>query len=457
MQYVLSPVSALRRLKRLALFAAAALVAITTPALALPKVQKVVSPGGIEAWLMELNDAPLITFRLAFDGGQLLDPAGKYGTTAMAAYMFDEGAGPYDSFELKTRLTRIAANLGASSSTEYMYVSFSTPSAYKDEAFELLGLALNAPRFDAEPIARAHAHYLNSVEGQLRSPFYIASQTLRRGLYGKHPLAIDMASMKRGYQSIGVDDIKAQRARLLVREGLKIAVVGNIDAPTLAPLLDKLLGGLPAKASVAPTPEPEPGAASCQVTAMDVPQAIVQFGSVTPRLSFRQRIAWALLHTILGEGISAGRLNRELREKRGLIYSIGIDYSEFTTFGVFTGSFGAKMTDVPEALAIVRRELRRIVDEGPTEQEVAAVKPTQVGRTLLGLDTGAAIANLLLGVQINKQPLTYLDDIGGSIESITRGEAWEVAKLLLNPDRLVVSVVGQPGQAKVCDVPVARK
>ena len=295
------------------------------------------------------------------------------------------------------------------------------------------------------------------MEGQLRSPFYIASQTLRRGLYGKHPLAIDMASMKRGYQSIGVDDIKAQRARLLVREGLKIAVVGNIDAPTLAPLLDKLLGGLPAKASVAPTPEPEPGAASCQVTDMNVPQAVVQFGSVTPKLTFRQRIAWVMLDTILAEGISAGRLNRELREKRGLIYGIGLDQSDFAKFGVFTGAFGAKMTEVPEALAILRRELRRMVDEGPTEEEVAAVKPTQVGRTLLGLDTGAAIANLLLGVQINKQPITYLDDIGGNIESITRGEMWEVAKLLLNPDRLVVSVVGQPGQANVCDVPVAQR
>ena len=134
-----------------------------------------------------------------------------------------------------------------------------------------------------------------------------------------------------------------------------------------------------------------------------------------------------------------------------MIYGIGLDQSDFAKFGVFSGAFGAKVTDVPEALAILKRELRRMVEEGPTEEEVAAVKPTQVGRTLLGLDTGAAIANLLLGVQINAQPITYLDDIAGTIESITRQEMWEVAKLMLNPDRLVVSVVGQPGQAKVCE------
>src|SRR5262249_54316914 len=148
-------------------------------------------------------------------------------------------------------------------------------------------------------------------------------------------------------------------------------------------------GGLPVKSSVSPMAEASGTAGSCQLTPMDVPQAVVQFGSVMPKLTFRQQIAWTLLDTIMGEGISAGRLNRELREKRGLIYSIGITYIDFDRFGVFSGSFGAKMTDVPEALTILRRELRRMVDEGPTEEEVAGVKPTQVGRTLLGLDTGA--------------------------------------------------------------------
>jgi zinc protease len=109
MHYAPSSVSALRplvpRLRRLLAFVmAVALAAAAAPAFALPKVQKVMSPGGIEAWLMELNDAPLITVRIAFDGGDAMDPVGKYGTTDRVAYMFDEGAGPYDATELKSRL-----------------------------------------------------------------------------------------------------------------------------------------------------------------------------------------------------------------------------------------------------------------------------------------------------------------------------------------------------------------
>jgi zinc protease len=192
---------------------------------------------------------------------------------------------------------------------------------------------------------------------------------------------------------------------------------------------------------------------------MQVPQAVVQLASVTPQLTWRQRLAWWALDAILNQGIAAGRLSRELREKRGLVYGVYTGYVHFTTFGVFESAFGAKMSEVPEALAILRQELRRMVAEGPTEDEVAAIKPSLVGKTLLGLDTGAAIANLLLNLQLVGQPATYLDDIAGEIERITRQDVWEVAKLLLDPDRLAVSIAGQPGQAgaKACDTPVAQR
>jgi zinc protease len=463
MQSVPSPVSALRaaaRLMGLALVMAVALAAAITPAFALPKVQKVVSPGGIEAWLMQLNDAPLITFRLAFKGGVLQDPNGKYGSTTMTSYMFDEGAGVLSSADLKRRITRIGVGLGASSTYQYLTVSFSTPSVHKEEAFELLRLAVNEPRYDAEPIARARTYYVNGVEAAQRSPGSVATQVLRARIFGKHPMAVDWASQKSGYQAVSADDIKAQRTRLLARDNLTITVVGDIDAATLAPQLDKLLGSLPAKSGLRPVPAPARSAGSCQLTVMDVPQAVVQFSSVAPPLTWRQRIAWWFLDVILNEGISSGRLPRELREKRGLVYGIYTGYELYTAFdspfGVFEGSFAAKMTEVPEALTLLRSELRRMIDEGPTDEEVAAVRPSLVGKTLLGLDTGAAIANLLLNLQIADQPPTYLDDIAGQIEATTRQDVWDVAKLLLDPDRLNISIVGQ-GQPNVCETPVAQK
>jgi zinc protease len=437
--------------------AAGLLLAVTTgPGWALPKVQKVVSPSGVAAWLVELHDAPLITFRIAFKGGIFQDPPGKFGTTSLTSYLFDEGAGPYDSAELRRRLTRISATLGGASSYEYFSISFATPSAYKAEAFELLRLAINEPHFDAEPIERGRIYYLNNIEAAQKSPPYVAAQALRERIFGKHPLGTPWSVQKAGYQSVVRADIEAYRHRMLARDNVKIAVVGDIDAATLAPLLDKLFGTLPTKAGLQPFTKPAGAPGSCQVTAMDVPQAVVQFATVTPRLTWRQQISWWVLQAIMNEGISAGRLSHELREKRGLVYGIGTDYTDYTAFGMFSGAFAAKMADVPEALQITRSELARMVDKGPTDEELATVKPAIVGRTLIGLDTGAAIANTILAVQLNDQPASYLDDIGGTIESITRQEVWDVAKILLDPKRLAVSIVGKPTQADACGTAVAR-
>lgn len=435
---------------RIAAFAAG-LIAAAAPAAAIPNVQRVVSPAGIEAWLLELNDVPLITFRLSFEGGTLQDPDGKYGTGSMAAYLFDEGAGAHDSFELKKRLTRIGATLGASAQAEFFGVSFSTPTANKDEAIELLRLALHAPRFDDEPMGRARARHLASIEAAQKNPTSVAAHALQRELFGKHPFAVDWSTRKAGYESIDRADIAAYRRRILARDNLKVAVVGNMDAATLAPLLDRLLGSLPAKADLRPLPAPAGAVGSCQLVAMDIPQAFVGLAALTPPLTWQQRLAWAVLQSVLTEGISAGRLSRELREKRGLVYGVATGYGHYESFGLFEVNLAARMDEVPQAMALTRAELRRMLEEGPTEAEVATVRPALAGRYLLGLDTGAALANLMLSMQINKRPITFLNDLEGDYEKITRQDVWEVAKLLLDPDRLTTTVVGATTQTKVCD------
>ena len=436
-----------------------AVLATASSAWAVPEVQRVVSPGGIEAWLMRLDDVPLVTFRFGFRGGALQDPEGKYGTAHMAAYLFNEGAGPHDAPELHQRLALIGAQLWASNGTEYFTVSFATPAAHKDEAFELLRLALHAPRFDEEPIGRTRGLYLSNVEAALKQPNNIASQALNRRLFGTHRMADWNDGTLEGLRSIDRADLEAYRRRVLARDNFKVAVVGHIDARTLAPLLDQLFGSLPAKAELRPVPAPAAATSgACQVVTMDVPQAVVRFGALTPHLTWKQQLARGILETILSEGHgSTTRLFRELREKRGLVYGITTAQTNYDAFGVFSGSFGTEVGKVQEAMALTRDELRLMVEQGPTEEEVATVKRAAVGGLLLGLDTGAALANLVLNMQVQRRPITYLGDLAGEIERITRQDVWDVAKLLLNPDRLAVTIVGAPTQAKLCDALAAQR
>src|SRR5262245_45931827 len=195
----------------------ATVIGSAAPALALPEVQKVVSPGGIEAWLMELNDAPVITLRLGFKGGDIQNPEGKYGTGDMTTYLFNEGAGPFDSLQIHEKLARIAASFAGSSSLERLSISFSTPSASKEEAFDLLRLAITEPHFEAEPIERARREYIAGIEAAQKSPGSIVSMALSQRLYGKHPIALDWASRKAGFASVNPADIAAYRRRVLTR------------------------------------------------------------------------------------------------------------------------------------------------------------------------------------------------------------------------------------------------
>ena len=440
----------------LGLVIVAIVIGLAAPALALPEVQKVVSPGGIEAWLMELNDAPVITLRVSFKGGDMQNPEGKYGTGDMTGYLFNEGAGPFDTLQIHQKLARIGASFHGSSGLEYFTISFSTPSASKDEAFDLLRLAFTEPHFDTEPFERARTIYTAQIEAAQKSPGSIASKTLSQRLYGNHPIALDWASRKAGFASVNPADIAAYRRRVLARDNLTVAVSGNIDAASLAPLLDRVFGSLPAEAELQSVPAPNGSGAKCQFLPMNIPQALVKFGVVVPRLTWRQFLAWSILESIMDEGVSSGRLSRELREKRGLVYGVGVSYNRYSSFGQFYGEFAAKMDDVPNAVAITWRELRRMVEEGPTDAELATVKPMMIGRTLLGLDTGGALANLLMGMQLMDQPTTFLHDIAGEIESITRQDVWDVAKIVINPDRLAIVIAGQPGQTNLCEMAVAQ-
>jgi zinc protease len=181
---------------------------------------------------------------------------------------------------------------------------------------------------------------------------------------------------------------------------------------------------------------------------MDVPQAQVLFGAVTPALTWEQRRAERVLNSILN---GEGRLFEEVRAKRGLVYSVGTSFSHYKTFSHFGGSFAAGIDDVPEALRVTMAELRRMAAEGPTEEEVATVRRAFVGSYLLGLDTGEALVGQMSDFQIFGRPTTFLDDTAGEIEKITRDDVWDAAKLLLNPDRFTVTIIAPPTEPKLCD------
>src|SRR6476660_183438 len=164
--------------KRLAsgLIAGAVLLSLAaTPSHAAAKIQRLVTPGGIEAWFVQDATVPLIAMQYAFGGGADQDPADKPGVGTMDAGLLDEGAGELDSKTFHERLDRRAIELSFNSTRDYFRGSLRMLKDNRDEAFGLLRLALTAPRFDADDVERIRSQVMSGLRRQTTDPGSLAS------------------------------------------------------------------------------------------------------------------------------------------------------------------------------------------------------------------------------------------------------------------------------------------
>ena len=209
------------------------------------RIQTVRSPGGIEAWLIEDYTVPLISLECAFLGGAAQDPAGKAGVASMLAGLLDEGAGPYDSTAFHERLDDFAIEVSFGADRDGFSGHLRTLLRHKAEAFDMLRLALNEPRFDEEPLERVRAQLVASVLQDTNDPDAMANRVWFATAFPGHPYANPSRGSLETLAAITRDDLIDYKARILAHDTLKIAVVGAIDAASLSIELDKVFGPLP--------------------------------------------------------------------------------------------------------------------------------------------------------------------------------------------------------------------
>ncbi|WP_374545566.1 M16 family metallopeptidase [Rhodoblastus sp.] len=409
------------------------------------RVQHVVSPGGISAWLVEDYAVPLVALEFSFAGGAAQDPQGKAGATALLAALLDEGAGDLTAEAFHRALDDHAIRLSFSADRDDFSGHLQTLVRHSDKAFELMALALNAPRFDAEPLERVRGQINAMLKRESRDPDAMAAQAWRRAAWPDHPYARASRGELGEVDAVTRDDLVALRRKMLARETLKIAAVGAIDAATLARHLDALFAGLPAQAALTPVPDiAVQGLGRRIVVDYDVPQANIRFGR--PGLARRDPdyIAAMVVNHILGGGAFTSRLWQEVREKRGLTYSV---YSSLATSDhspAFIGSTSTKNERAAESLSVIESEFARLAADGPTAEELDKAKKYLTGSYALRFDSSTKIAGHLLQLQREGFGADYLDRRNAEVEAVTLDDARRVAKRLIGDAALLIAVVGRP-------------
>jgi zinc protease len=407
------------------------------------EIQRVVSPKGIEAWLVEEHTVPLVALSFAFSGGAAQDPAGKSGVANMVSGLLDEGAGDLDSEAFQAALDESSIMLSFDAGNDAFYGSVRTLVDNKDQAARLLKLALTKPRFDAEPVERIRAQILTGIKQGARDPDSVAGDALMAAAFPSHPYGRPVEGTLDSVAAIGVDDLRSFFNKTVARDNLKIAVVGAIDAATLSAMLDEVFGDLPAKANLAGVPETTPAAPVHVDIAMTIPQTIIRFGAPGLKRADPDFIAASIADYILGGGGFSSRLYGEVREKRGLAYSVSLGLSPFDHAGAIFGGTSTRADQADGVVTLIESEIKRFAGEGPTADELAKAKSFLIGSYALRFNTSTKIARQLLAIELDNLGIDYIDRRNALIAAVTLDEVRRVAKRIFSGDDLIVVRVGQ--------------
>lgn len=418
---------------------------LLVPARAEIAIERVVSPGGIEAWLVEEHALPLVAVEFAFRGGAKLDPEGKAGLATMLSGLLDEGAGDHDSQAFQERLDDLAVELSFSASRDAFYGSLQTLSENTEESFDLLRLALTEPRFDAEPVQRIRAQLVAMLAAAEEDPQAVASKAWFRAAFPDHVYGRPPEGTPETLAAIDRADLLAWLRRHLARDVLEIAVVGDITPEALGRLLDSTFGALPARAEEVAVPPPAPERPAGRIVIpMDIPQTVIQFGGEGFLREDPDFIPAYVLNYALGGGGFASRLMEEVREKRGLAYGIYTYLLPFDLTGLLMGGVATENASAAETMALVRSVLAEVRENGLSDAELADAKTYLTGAFPLRFDSNVSIAEQLLTIQLDDLGIDYVNQRNALIEAVSQDDIRRVAARLLDPGDLLVVMVGEP-------------
>ena len=420
-------------------------LSLTANPAAAVEVQRVVSPTGIEAWLIEDKTVPLISVSFAFEGaGAAADDDQRSGLANLLSGMLDEGAGEYESQRFQQALSDHSISLSFSAGRDHFTGALKVLNRDRERAFDLLALALTQPRFDAEPLGRIRRQILTGLARADQDPNTLAYRAFFKAAFPDHPYGRIKNGTPETVNAVSVPDLRRFMATAFARSNLKIGVAGDIRPETLGLLLDRGFAALPARAALKNIPSATVAASGVQVVDKPIRQAQVIMGHSGIERSDKDFYAAYVANYILGGGGFASRLTENLREKRGLAYSVYSYLIDLQHAPLVLGGVGTDNDRVGESIALMRSEWRRMAENGVSRRELDAAKRYLTGSFPLRFTGSDQMAGSVLNMQLDKLDIDFLEKRNSYVQAVTQEDVTRAAKRLFQPDALFIVVVGQP-------------
>ncbi|BCK88293.1 hypothetical protein MIZ01_2096 [Sideroxyarcus emersonii] len=438
------------------LLSTAILLCAASAALATPQIQHWQAPSGARVYFVEDHGLPMLDVAVSFPAGSGFDVAGKVGVASLTFGLLDLGAQDLNEDEIARKLADVGAQMGGQFDADRAGLTMRTLSsaAERDAALDILGRCLQQPLFPEPVLAREKARMIAALKEAETQPESIADKAFGKAVFGAHPY---------GWHTEVSDVEKIQRAELegFYRDHYSakhavVALMGDISRAQAEAIAQRLTASLPAG-------DADPNIAPVMIRIKPSEQRIPHPASQshiligTPGVARNDEDYFPLYvgNYILGGGGFVSRLMNEVREKRGMAYSVYSYFMPMQQPGAFQIGLQTKKEQADESLRLVRKTLRTFVDKGVTEKELRAAKQNIIGGFPLRIDNNKKILDYLSVIGFYGLPLTYLDDFTVKVNKVTARQIHDAFKRRIDPDALATVMVGVPGADSVQPDPAA--
>lgn len=410
-----------------------------------PQIQTWQTANGVDVLFVAAPEIEMVDVRIVFDAGSARD-GDKQGVTSFTNNLLSEGAGSWSAYQIAERMESVGAQLETGSLRDMAWVSVRSLTASKAlaTALETMSAVVAEPSFAEEDIERLRQSILAGLVQDEQSPGSLGKKRLYQLVFGDHPYALDPDGSIESVKAITRADIVATHKRLYVAKNALVAIVGAVSRSQAESIAEQVTRRLEPGERVAKLPQVAPlqGAIDEQIPFPST-QSHLYIGQPGMRRGDPDYFTLYVGNHIFGGSGLVSLLSNEVRQKRGLSYSVYSYFLPMRQTGLFQLGLQTKNEQAGEALQVVKETLKRFIKEGPSEKELEAAKQNITGGFPLRIASNGKIIEYLAVIGFYDLPLDYLDRFTHKVAAVTREQIQDAFQRRIDPDRLVRVQVGR--------------
>lgn len=412
------------------------------------KIQQWQTASGSEVYFVENHDLPIVDISVNFAAGSARDSAEKSGLAGIARYMMTLGAAGMSDEKIANKMADIGAILGGDFDADRAGFKLRTLSSEREktQALDVFTKILQQPDFPEDVLTREKARIISGLQESATQPESISSKEFMKALYGSHPYSLDESGEVDTVAKITRDDLQSFYKQYYGAKGAVVAIIGDLTREQAGVIAETVTGGLPKSVAVSAIPAVKLPTQSIEKRiAHPASQSHILLGYPGIKRGDPDLFPLYVGNYVLGGGGFVSRLTEEVREKRGLVYSVYSYFMPMAEPGPFQLGLQTKKDQAEDALKLVKETLDNFIKNGITEAELKAAKANIIGGFPMRIDSNSKILDYLAVIGFYKLPLNYLDEYNSNVEKVTVAQIKDAFSRRLKTENFVTIIVGDPG------------